>query len=372
MSPFWIVSLSILGGVGAVVGIGWFIWWLVERRPSRKKDKETQKILQEMRVEIKQLKEQNIQTQFYLDGIPEVRDRRKAVIYRDAFRAMREYQHDDAIKKFQEAFPLASDPSERCAILNLIGLSRGKSGATRDAEKTYLEVIKIAEQAKIEDALAVAYGNIGVVYYILGELRKALEYFEEALKINEKIGNLEGQASQLGNIGIVHYSLGKLRNALEYYEKSLGVAEQIGNKKVQAQILGNIGVTYATLDEPQKALGYQQKALGLAEKIGNLEIQAKALGNIGIVNQSLGEPHKVFEYLEKALEINEKIGNLEGQAEGLVNIGVAYGNKGDHQKALDYFQSAREKFVRIEAKLMIEKMNHYIALAKQKLAEKKK
>ncbi len=227
--------------------------------------------------------------QQYLDGIPKVRKRRKAVIYRDAFRAMREYRHDEAIKKFQEAYPLASDDSERCAILNLIGTDQINSSAYKDAEQTFLEMIEIAEQAKLDDVLSAAYGNIGVVYRTLGEPHKALEYHEKALEINEKIGRLEGQATNLGNIGIV----------------------------------------YDTLGEPHRALGYYQKALKIAEQIGNLEIQASILGNIGNV----------------------------------------YGNMGDHQKALEFFQRAREIFVKIGAKLEIEKADRNIALARQKLAE---
>jgi len=261
LSTFWIVFLSILGGVGAVVGIGWFVWWLVERRLN-------QKILQEMLDEIKMVRERQRDMQFYLDGIPEVRNRRKAVIYRDAFRAMREYKHDEAIKKFQEALPLTANPSERCAILNLIGLNQRKSGANRYAEKTFKEMLEIAEQAKLDEALAAALGNIGLVYRTIGEPKKALEYHEKALEIAKKIGNLETQASTLGNIGLVYRTLGEPRKALEYYQKALEIDEKIGSLEGQAIQLGNIGLVYYTLGEPHKALEYYQRAREIFVKIG--------------------------------------------------------------------------------------------------------
>ena len=87
---------------------------------------------------------------------------------------MHEYRHAEAIEKFKAGLELASDDSERCALLNLIGESRIRSGAYKDAEQTFLEMIRIAEQAGIDESLAAALGNIGLVYATLGEPHKAL------------------------------------------------------------------------------------------------------------------------------------------------------------------------------------------------------
>ena len=39
MSPSWMWFFAILGGLGALVGIGWFLWWLFERLRKKKKTK---------------------------------------------------------------------------------------------------------------------------------------------------------------------------------------------------------------------------------------------------------------------------------------------------------------------------------------------
>lgn len=217
--------LTVVLPVGlAVLGIGATIWGVIYtlQRGDRAN--------RQLQREIKKLQEQQTQTNLYLDGIPEIRNYKKALIYRDAFRAVRKYKHAEAIKKFQEALPLASDDSERCAILNLIGLSQMDMGATHDAEQTFLEMIRIAGQAKLDEPLAAAYGNIGLVFRTLGEPQKALEYYEKALKLNEQIGRLEGQANQLGNIGLAYFDLGDYQQALDYFQSAREIFVKIGAK----------------------------------------------------------------------------------------------------------------------------------------------
>jgi len=80
-----------------------------------------------------------------------------------------------------------------------------------------------------------------------------------------------------------------------------------------------------------------------------------------------GEPQKALEYYKKALRMNEEVGHIKGQADQLNNIGVVYAGQGRLEEALGYFERARELFVRIGAKHMIEKTDHNIARAKASL-----
>ena len=43
-------------------------------------------------------------------------------------------------------------------------------------------------------------GELGVIFYYLGELNKALEYYEKALELNEELGIKEGIARHLRSI----------------------------------------------------------------------------------------------------------------------------------------------------------------------------
>lgn len=267
-----------VGGIVVGVAIALIIYFVTESR--RKKEREedeirsgrereaSQRQIETLTEEIRMLKEGQREFGIYLNGIPEVREQKKVILYTVGLRAMREYRHADAIAKFKKVLNLETDDSKRCVLLNLIGLSQETKGDTHDAEQTFLEMIRIAEKAGIEEALSAAYGNFGLVYRTLGEPRKALDYHQKALEINEKIGRLEGQANQLGNIGLVHKILGEPGKALEYHKKSLKIAKKIGNLEVQAHDLNNIAAVYFDLGQFKEALSNLQRAREIFAKIG--------------------------------------------------------------------------------------------------------
>ncbi|TET22092.1 MAG: tetratricopeptide repeat protein, partial [Candidatus Stahlbacteria bacterium] len=197
----WVVIIKI----SAICGIILFLSWLAERQLAFIKWLENRRMLKKKKLG---------EPMPYLDGLTKLHPKKKNILLNEALKARKQYKHETAIMKFKLLLGQASDDSERCAILNLIGASQIRSSDYKNAEQTFLEMITIAEQAKLDEALSAALGNIGLVYRTLGEPRKALDYHQKALEIDEKIGSLEGQANQLGNIGIVYEALGEPRKAL--------------------------------------------------------------------------------------------------------------------------------------------------------------
>ncbi|TET24041.1 MAG: tetratricopeptide repeat protein, partial [Candidatus Stahlbacteria bacterium] len=281
---WWSLWIGVAGLVsGLIIGIGGLI---LSRSSAMERA--------ELRREIRRFEWQGRTDEMYVSPFYEIEDPALANIITYGLEAYREYEYDGAIAYFRSAMELTTetDTALDLSLLNFIGVSQIKSSAYKDAEQTFLEMIRIAEKAKIEEAPAFAYGNIGLVYRTLGELDKALEYHQKALKINEQIGRLQGQANQLGNIGIVYQDLGEPEKALEYYERALEINKKIGDLEGKVKDLGNIGIVYQTLGEPHKALEYYEQILKIHEKIGDLEGKAKDLGNIGLVYHTLGKPHK--------------------------------------------------------------------------------
>lgn len=371
-----VIIIGILGGLASIVALVWMIiarpFQKKKEKAAEKRDEETQKILHEMRDEIKKVHEQNRQMQLYLDGIPEIRDKRKAVIYRDAFRVVREYRHEEAIAKFQELLPLAANDSERCAILNLIGFNQCKIGNFKEAKNTFQAMINIAEATKHDDALVVGLGNIGIVFDTLGDAENALDAHLRALKIDIKMGDLLGQAKQYINLGSAYFLSNEFERARDSFEEALRINEKIRNHSIQANALGNIGILYRIQGDLDRALEFLEKALDEAEQTGEREIYADWLSNLAVVNDTKGEHGKAFRRLKQALEINKSIGNTGGEAYQIFNIGNIYYGWQEFDKALSHFQQARTIFERIGSVHMIKDCDQNIAITQQKLAEQGK
>lgn len=328
MDSLTLILTLFFGAVTVFGGIGTYLF-LRDRAKAKRESAELQERLDRIEKSVGQTAEQ---VAIYLDGLAETKGRKKIRLLNEALRATEEYRHEEAIVKFREALPFASNDSERCAILNQIGLSQHNIGKSHDAINTLLEMTKIAKQENLSEALAAGYNNIGNIFGTLGEFLKTLEYYLKAFTIIEKSANLEEQTKHLSIIGNVYRSLGATNKAVEFY----------------------------------------RRALKIDEKIGNLEGQARDLGNIGIIYYFMRELTKSLEYHQKALKIDEKTDNYKGQIQDLINIGAVYLLMNNNKEALDCFLRAKEISVKIGAEFEIMKVNHNIALARQKLTEQGK
>ncbi len=232
------------------------------------------------------------------------------------------------------------DKKEKSNILNEVGIIFYRLGELDKALEYYGKALKLDEELGRKEGMAANYGNLGNVYRIKGDLDKALEYYEKALKLDEELGRKEGMAVQLGNMGTVYHTRGDFDKALEYYGKALKLDEELGRKEGMAANYGNLGIVYRIRGELDKALEYYGKALELNEELGRKEGIANQLGNIGNVYQVRGELDKALEYYGKALKLNKELGNKEGMAIQLGNMGVVYRIRGELDKALEYYRMA--------------------------------
>ena len=51
----------------------------------------------------------------------------------------------------------------------------------------------------------------------MGDTRKSLEHHEHALDIAHTIEDRSGESNALGNLGVIYFNLGQFHKAIEYY-----------------------------------------------------------------------------------------------------------------------------------------------------------
>ncbi|MCK4469196.1 MAG: tetratricopeptide repeat protein [Desulfobacterales bacterium] len=208
------------------------------------------------------------------------------------------------------------------------------------AAKKWEKALRIFEEHNFKKGISAAIGNLGVVYWNLGQYQKALNFYENALAIKKEIGDRKGEGGDLGNIGNVYADLGQYQKALGFYEKALAIKKEIGDRKGEGNNLTNIGNVYKNLGQYQKALKFYEKALTIKKEIGDRNGEGDNLTNIGVVYGNLGQYQKALAYFEKALKIKKEIGDRNGEGLNLGNIGVVYTNLGQYQKALKFHEKA--------------------------------
>ncbi|MGB2984563.1 MAG: tetratricopeptide repeat protein, partial [Phycisphaerae bacterium] len=143
---------------------------------------------------------------------------------------------------------------------NWLGRIHMLRGQLDDAKKAYERVLVLARAERNEDAEAVAYGNLALVYQTRGDLDKAEEFHRESLKIYLQLGRLEGMASNFGNLALVYQTRGDLDKAEEFLRKALEINEQLGRREGMAKQYGNLGLIYRMRGDLDKAEEFLRKA----------------------------------------------------------------------------------------------------------------
>ena len=62
-------------------------------------------------------------------------------------------------------------------------------------------------------------GTVGIAYYRLGQVERAIGFYEQRLVIAREIGDRRGEGIALGNLGIAYADLGQVERAIDFYEQ---------------------------------------------------------------------------------------------------------------------------------------------------------
>ncbi len=170
----------------------------------------------------------------YLDGLPYITDEKRKCLFNSGMKAMQEYRWDDAIRNFRGCLTNAIEPSEKVALLGLIGNCFLSTSRLEEAMGNYKEAEDIARRDDNKEGLSAVLGNMGLIFQIKGELDKALEHHKQNLEIAREMGNREQEANQLGNMGLIYQTKGELDKALEHHRQALAIAREIGKRESKA------------------------------------------------------------------------------------------------------------------------------------------
>ena len=139
--------------------------------------------------------------------------------------------------------------------------------------------VTVANDQGDQRAVAGAYGNLGVVLQVRGDLDGAEQMHRKSLEIEERLGRLEGMANAYGNLGIVLQVRGDLDGAEQMHRKSLEIEERLGRLEGMANAYGNLGIVLQVRGDLDGAEQMYRKSLETAERLGSsrLSTHAKSL-----------------------------------------------------------------------------------------------
>ncbi|WP_032113570.1 tetratricopeptide repeat protein [Candidatus Paracaedibacter symbiosus] len=234
----------------------------------------------------------------------------------------------------------------------------------------YIKAIPILEESftnlnknnnKFQIESAYVFAHLGNVYRELGDYEKAKQLLEQSFMIYKKHfpNNLEGKARVLIRLGAVYLNLGDYEKAKQLLEQSLMIyKEDISNNHgCIAQALTYLGYVYRATGNYEKAKSLYEESISIYKQhfsedhIGFSWI----LGHLGVFYRELGEYKKAKNLFEQSLTIYKKHLSKDHTfvAWILTHLGIIYGELGNYKKAKQL----------LEQSLMIYHKPHYKNIA---------
>lgn len=170
-------------------------------------------------------------------------------------------------------------------VLNAYALSQMDKGKNNEAEKIFIEAIKVSNDDDIKEKVI---GNLGILYKNIGRYKEAADNLEQAIELAKKLNNHTGIVTHLNNLGACYHNMGRQELSIitlkEALKKINELIDSVDNKKkkrnlksIQASILTNIAIAFKnkfreSLDKTylEQAKSYLERAIDIEESLDNI------------------------------------------------------------------------------------------------------
>ena len=285
-----------------------------------------------------------------------------------------------ALEYYFKALKMAEETSDKKTtsldLGNIGNIYRGQGDYSKALDYDF-KSLKMAEELGDKYGISRQLGNIGIIYEEQSvestEMKakvelanKALVYYFKALKIDEELRNKNGIALHFGNIGNVYGAQQKKQNskvkndslvnlALEYYFKALKIEDELGDKAGIAINFGNIGELYIGQKKFKEAKDFIDKSLSIAKEIRDKVRCQDDYSHYSELDSTLGNYKAAFEHYKMYIIYRDSLFNEEN-------------TKKTVQTEMNYQFDKKEAVANAEHKSEMEKQN---AIAEEKSRKQK-
>jgi DNA-binding SARP family transcriptional activator/tetratricopeptide (TPR) repeat protein len=213
----------------------------------------------------------------------------------------------------------------------------------------FAAALVLFDQAGWLDGRGVALGNLGFVYWQIGQLDKAVDNISAALEVTRQTGRLIGTAMNLDNLGAVHREQGRLPEARRYSEAALAIHRDIGSTLGEAIALCSLAEAELGLADLDAATAHAELALTKMQETGDRGNETEALRVLAEIHRDRGSLDTAIEYARAAVTLAAETGDRRVEAGALTTLGTLEQRLFQHPEAIVHHRAAVDLAHRIAA-----------------------
>jgi serine phosphatase RsbU (regulator of sigma subunit) len=236
------------------------------------------------------------------------------------------------------------DSEDKALAYHNLGLVYYFKGIPDKAIDCYNKSVEINSRLSNFSQLSKTYNNLGAIYNETGDNENSIKYFNESLIYSRQIGDSVGVARALGNVANVYQNIGELAQALKIHEYALSLKKELGDSVGYAIALVNLGVVYKNLGDYPNALNMYFEALAIHERNSSIRDIGVTMYSIGNIYFEWTQYDQAKQYFIKSLDFFEKSNHIQGQGYAFNQLGRILIFEENYRTAYEYYQTALEKF----------------------------
>jgi DNA-binding SARP family transcriptional activator/tetratricopeptide (TPR) repeat protein len=213
----------------------------------------------------------------------------------------------------------------------------------------FAAALVLFDQAGWPDGRGVVLGNLGFVYWQIGQLDRAVENISAALEVTRETGRLVGTAMNLDNLGAVHREQGRLPEARRYSEAALAIHRDIGSTLGEAIALTSLAEAELLLGDLDAAGRHAELALTKLQETGDRGMETEVLRVLAMIHRDRGSLDTALEYARAAVTLSAETGDRRIEAGALTTLGTLEQRLFQHTEALAHHRAAVDLAHRIAA-----------------------
>jgi len=238
----------------------------------------------------------------------------------------------------------------------LVFMGKAEYEASLDA---YQEVMKLAEaknDPQLNDVLSKTYGNLGGVYYQLGQIDKALETTKKCLALSETIRDTTDIALNHLRLAMVYNDLDQLDNGINHLNKARVFFKNLNNPTMLVYAESNLGKIFLKKQQLDSALAHYQEAHNYAKDLGEQEEYISTLLAMANVKLEQNKPSEAENHIQDALYIARKNGYSHSEQKAydlLYKIALKKGRTSDALKYRNAYIKLSDSLSNVEVKARV-------------------
>jgi len=189
-------------------------------------------------------------------------------------------------------------------------------------------------QVSDRPGVAACHDSLGLVYYGLGDFKKATEHYESALVMREKLGDLEAMCECVKSIGTAYIRMDNTKSAIQAFKRCLEIQRKLSNDTGEVDALISLGLAHFKAGNNSESVNHLEEALRLFNNLppddaGASSGRAVCLDHLGNVYSKMGRSEKAVTYYTMSLRIKREVRDKTGEARCLVRVGLEFLSLGE-------------------------------------------